>query len=370
MLDPLSRIPDGMRYYNGAEARMRRLVEDTAMQVFSGWNYEEISTPTIDYFALFERGMGHHEARHAFRFSDYDGRMLALRPDVTSLVARAASTLFAKRDRPLRFSYASPVFFQRPRSHAEWRRESMQLGCELIGLREGLADIEVIAIAIEILDKLGFKDSSRITISNVDVFNGIAEHLKMDPSAREQMRILVDLRDAAELESFLTPFAPLESERRVFARLTQLSGKRDVIEEGQSVIANPRSLAALDSLERLWDLITELEFAARCEIDLGDVAGLDYYTGLVFKIYVDGAGSHVGSGGRYDNLIANFGPAEPAVGFVLNLDSITEVIPEACLSETARNADAPDRANYDQSAALVKEILRRRASATDLLTKG
>jgi len=117
MFEPLSKIPDGLRYYFGAEARLRRSVEDTAMAVFDGWSYEEIITPTVDYFALFERGMGRSMAERAFRSTDTDGRMLALRPDVTSLVARAAATLFGERERPLRLCYVAPVFRQQQQSH-------------------------------------------------------------------------------------------------------------------------------------------------------------------------------------------------------------------------------------------------------------
>src|SRR5216683_7800084 len=143
MTEPLSRIPTGMRYYFGQEARLRRTVEETAMTIFDGWSYEEITTPTLDYYSLFEHGMGRSQAHHAFRFSDTDGRMLAIRPDVTSLVARAAATLFAERKRPLRLCYVAPVFRREPQSHAEWRRESTQIGCEMIGANSSAADIEI-----------------------------------------------------------------------------------------------------------------------------------------------------------------------------------------------------------------------------------
>src|SRR5947209_19661764 len=145
-MEPLSNIPAGMRYYFGREARLRRAVEDAVMSVFDGWGYEEITTPSVDYFALFERGMGRDEAARCFRFTDSDGRLLALRPDVTSSVARAAATLFAKRERPLRLCYAAPVFRQQPQSHAEWRRESTQLGCEFIGAGGNVADMEGLVI--------------------------------------------------------------------------------------------------------------------------------------------------------------------------------------------------------------------------------
>ncbi len=178
MSESLSKIPTGMRYYSGSEARLRRAIENTLVSIFDGWSYEEITTPTVDYYSLFEHGMGRSQAHHAFRFSDTDGRMLAIRPDVTSLVARAAATLFAERKRPLRLCYVAPVFRQQPRSHAEWRRESTQIGCELIGADSSKADMEVLAIVCEVLERLDLNRHCLITLNDVEVFNGIAEQLK------------------------------------------------------------------------------------------------------------------------------------------------------------------------------------------------
>src|SRR5919112_3716376 len=198
LMEPLSKIPGGMRYYFGREARLRRAVETAAMSVFDGWGYEEIATPSVDYYALFERGMGRDEARRSFRFTDADGRMLALRPDVTSSVARAAATLFAGAPRPLRFCYAASVFRQRPRSHAEWKRQGRQLGCELIGAGGGEADAEVLAVAAEVLARLGLR--FRVTLNHVGVFKGVAEQLGLEDAARERVRRLMDARDSAGLE--------------------------------------------------------------------------------------------------------------------------------------------------------------------------
>ena len=326
MFEPLSKIPDGMRYYSGAEARLRRGVEDTVMAVFDGWSYEEIATPCVDYLALFERGIGYEQAHRAFRFTDTDGRMLALRPDVTSSVARAAATLFADRERPLRFCYASQVFRQRQLSHAVWRREGTQLGCELFGVAGLNAEIEMLCIATEILTALNLARDFRVTINSVDIFKGVCEHLALDAPQRESLRQLLDRRDAAGVEKFLGDFATTETERAAFARLTQLSGKGEILEEARRIISNPRSVAALGELKDLWRIIQTLDLTDVCDIDLGDVSRLDYYTGLTCKIYVRGAGAQVGSGGRYDNLTANFGRPEPAVGFVLDLDVLTDAL--------------------------------------------
>ncbi|HVF50212.1 MAG TPA: ATP phosphoribosyltransferase regulatory subunit [Pyrinomonadaceae bacterium] len=362
-MEPLSKIPAGMRYYFGAEARLRRAVEDACLSVYDGWSYEEIATPTVDYYALFERGMGHDEAHRAFRFTDADGRMLALRPDVTSSVARAAATLFAERPRPLRLCYAASVFRQHPRSHAEWRRESKHLGCELIGAGTHEADIEMLVIAAESLERLGLAGRCRITLNHVEVFNGVAEQLALDGAARERMRQLIDTRDDAELRAFLAACGGATARADALRiPLTRLTGKREILRDARRALDNPRSQNALDALEKLWEVIDALGLADYFETDLGDVSGLDYYTGLVFKIYVEGAGARVGGGGRYDELTANFGRREPAVGFVFDLDAITEVVARLDASHlTTPNRTAAVTLARAETAALFVEAKRRRA---------
>jgi ATP phosphoribosyltransferase regulatory subunit len=216
------------------------------------------------------------------------------------------------------------VFRQQTQSHAEWRRENTQLGCELIGTGGKPADLEVLRLAAEILSRLNLESRYCITINNVEIFNGVAAQLSLDTPAREQLRRLIDTREADELQRFLTTYG--NGETRVFAQPTQLIGKRNVIEAARRAIANQRSVSALDSLDALWTEIESLGLEDSFEIDLGDVSSLDYYTGLSLKVFVHGAGASVGRGGRYDGLTGSFGRAEPAVGFVLNLDALTEVL--------------------------------------------
>jgi ATP phosphoribosyltransferase regulatory subunit len=268
--------------------------------------------------------MGQREAQRGFRFTDNDGRLLALRPDVTSSVARMAATLLSERPRPLRFCYAAPVFRQQTQSHAEWRRENTQLGCELIGTGGRSADLEILRLAAEILSRLNLQSRYCITINNAEIFNGVAAEMNLAPSAREQLRRLIDTREAAELQRFLQHYDSPEGP--TFSQPTQLTGKRDVIQTARGLITNERSVAALNSLDDLWIEIESLGLEDSFEIDLGDVSSLDYYTGLSLKIFVHGAGTSVGRGGRYDGLTGSFGRAEPAVGFVLNLDALTEVL--------------------------------------------
>jgi ATP phosphoribosyltransferase regulatory subunit len=367
MSDPLSKVPNGLRYYLGAEARLRRQVEDTAMSVFDGWSYEEIATPSVDYYALFESGMGPREAQRAFRFADTDGGMLALRPDVTSSVARAAATLLARRPRPLRLCYAGPVFRQQPISHAQWRRESIQIGCEQIGSAQGAADIEALAIAAEILDRLGLTDRFSITLNDVGVFNGVAARLALDPAARDCMRHLIDSRDAAELRRFLDRYA-FDAEASALARLVELPGKDEMLTDARRLIKNSPSAQALGRLAHLWSTVEALGMRDRFKIDLGDLWGLDYYTGLTFKIYLEGVGARAGGGGRYDHLIANFGRPEPAVGFVLDLDAITDALTRRSgLTQASELDRTAERLTGDDASALFIRALERRANGSRVI---
>jgi len=362
MSEPLSKIPNGLRYYSGHEARLRRLIEETAMSVFEGWSYEEVITPTLDYYSLFERGMGPSEAHHAFRFTDTDGRLLALRPDVTSGIARVTATLFANRPRPLRLCYAAPVFRQQGQSTIEWRRESTQIGCELVGQNSAASDIEVLAIACEVLRRLHLDRGYVITLNDVEVFNGVAESLGFDSGARDQLRQLEDGRNVADVEAFLTSRASVE-DCRAISQLIRLSGKLETLDSARGLIKNARSSAALDRLENLWRIIESLALTDHFEIDLGDVSRLDYYTGLTFKIYIEGAGARVGSGGRYDNLTANFGKSEPAVGFVLDLDALAGLL-LARNNGSMLTAQPERKAQYvvdKDLSALFREAIERRA---------
>jgi ATP phosphoribosyltransferase regulatory subunit len=184
----------------------------------------------------------------------------------------------------------------------------------------------VLLLAAEILQSIGLGESSCITINDVGIFEGLVNELKLDRNLRETLRRLIDTRDRAELQNFLDQNAIEESTRQSLSGLSKLTGKRNVLDKSRELITKPASLAAVDRLERLWQVIESLGMTELFEVDLADVSSLDYYTGLSFKVFVEGVGYRVGRGGRYDGLTANFGKAEPAVGFVLSLDSLVEVL--------------------------------------------
>ncbi|HEX5084176.1 MAG TPA: ATP phosphoribosyltransferase regulatory subunit [Blastocatellia bacterium] len=325
-MSSLTKIPAGVQYFFDDEVKLRRYVERRAMEVFAGWSYDEIILPMFDYHDLFARGMGEEKAERTYRFVDRDGALLALRPELTTLVARTVATRFIKRDRPIRLCYSGEVFrYDEPTERAA--REFHQFGVEYIGEPDIIADIEVLLVAAEALAALGL-DGFRIALSHVDFFNGVAGSLKLDGDRRSQLREMIDRRNSLAVEEFLQKqAAEIEESRRAdFSRLIQVAGKQDVIRRAREILNSERALAAVDHLDKIYTTLDSLGLGENFDLDLGDTGGLEYYTGLTFKVYAPGCGAAIGGGGRYDNLIANFGEPEPAVGFSIALDGLVGAI--------------------------------------------
>jgi ATP phosphoribosyltransferase regulatory subunit len=321
----LTKIPSGVQYFFDDEVKLRRLVERRLTEVFLGWSYDEIILPIFDYHDLFARGMGKEQAERTYRFVDREGALLALRPELTSLVARTVATRFVRRARPVRLFYSGEVFrYDEPMERAA--REFHQIGIEHIGEAGTAADLEILLVAAEALETTGISDF-RIVLSHVDFFNGIALELGLSQPDRTLFRDLIDRRNSS-LDQFLQTRAPQFSAeaRRSFCELTQSPGKKGALELARSIPLNDVSRRVIRNLEEILATLGTLGLADHFDLDLGDAGELEYYTGLTFKVFIAGSGSEIGGGGRYDNLIGNFGPPEPAVGFSLSLDGLVSAI--------------------------------------------
>ncbi|MEY3283339.1 MAG: hypothetical protein RIR86_1352 [Acidobacteriota bacterium] len=328
-MSSLTKIPSGVQYFFDDEVRRRRYVEETALGVFKGWSFDEIILPMFDYQDLFSRGMGAEKADRTYRFVDRDGSLLALRPELTSLVARTVATRFRRKPRPIRLCYSGEVFrYDEPTQRSA--REFHQIGLEHIGEPGIVADLEVLLIAAETLTALGLT-GFRIALSHVNFFHGIADHLGFAAAERATLRELVDRRNIRNLDHYLAAQAPQigKEQREQFCQLIRLAGTEESLDLARQILVNQQSAvaqAAIAHLTMLHEALQELDLSDSFVIDLGEAADLDYYTGLTFKIYLPALGSAIGSGGRYDNLIGNFGDSEPAVGFSFSLDGLATAL--------------------------------------------
>ena len=314
-------IPPGALDLAGDAVRRRRQLQSRMLERLETAGYQEIIPPTFEYAEVFVRAGGEgNEAGgtpsdlsdRLIRFLDLDGKLLALRYDFTASVARLAATKLADHPTPLRLCYAGKVFRQDPGREGRRPREILQVGGELLGADGVGADVEILRLA------LGLARCADVTEFQVNVghVGALAQALAtLAPQDRAVVRRLIDRKDAAGLAAaapgVLTELPFIIGRREALDRAAQLVG--DVAHPNEGVTRLHAVDAALTDDER-----------RHVVYDFGEVRGLDYYTGIHFEIFVAGARTAVGAGGRYDDLMGRFGRPLPAVGLALDLDALAE----------------------------------------------
>ena len=312
----IAAIPPGALDLSGEAVRRRRSLQRATMAALEKAGYEELIPPTFEYEDTFVRAGGPEIAERLVRFPDRDGRILALRYDFTASLARVAATTFADATGALRLCYSGKVFRQDPERGGR-PREMLQVGAELLGQSDLAADIEIVRLTLTLLSAAGLKDF-QINLGHVGVLAaGLAA---LEEPLRADVRRWIDRKDRGSLREALKN---LSGDAQALMTLPFVIGRRDALDEASSS-APAASRAGLDYLLALDAALTTGE-RAHIVYDLGEVRGLDYYTGIHFELYIAGAGRAAGAGGRYDELMARFGRPMPAVGVALDLDTIAEV---------------------------------------------
>jgi ATP phosphoribosyltransferase regulatory subunit len=321
MTDTWFKLPAGVTYVLGPEVRRRRAIERIVFETFHGWSYEEILLPVYDAYALFAQSMGSSPAEPTYCFTDIEGELLALRPDLTSLVARTVATRCRDWPRPIRLCYGGEVFRN---THATRRVASAtwQLGAELFGNDRLEADVEVLLVALEALERLRLQHV-QVVLGHAGILDGIAEELGLSAEQCATLRNLIDRRQYRALADWFRE----QSAPTFWLDLLTVYGQTAALRHLRAQTNNHYILAALEDIEHVFDVVATLGIADHLIFDASAVGRLGYYTGMTFHMYVPGSGLAVGSGGRYDALTRLFGANEPAVGFQLSLDQLVRVTP-------------------------------------------
>jgi ATP phosphoribosyltransferase regulatory subunit len=312
----IAATPPGSLDLTGEAVRRRRALQHAAMGALEKAGYEELIPPTFEYEDTFLRAGGSGVAERLVRFPDRDGRILALRYDFTASLARVAATTFSSAKRPLRLCYSGMVYRQEPERGGR-PREMLQVGAELLGQGDLGADVEIVRLTLGLLSAAGLRDF-QLNLGHVGVLAAGLE--AVEEPLRSEVRRWIDRKDRGSLRRAM---ANLSGDACALTTLPFVIGRRDALEEA----AGTAPPASQRGLEHLLALDAELNKSERTHVvyDLGEVRGLDYYTGIHFELFVAGAGRAAGAGGRYDELMGRFGWPMPAVGVSLDLDTIAEV---------------------------------------------
>jgi ATP phosphoribosyltransferase regulatory subunit len=320
-----TQLPRGARIYLPDEAERKREVERRLSDVFARWGYREIVTPTFEFFDAIAVGTDPAVQENMFKLIDREtGRMLALRADITPQIARVVATRLRDEPKPLRLCYVTNVFRYDEPQLAHYR-EFYQAGVELIGLDKPEAEVEVLAMTVEGLRALGL-GRFQIDVGHPDFFRGLVEELKTDVAHERELRTALERKDLSTLERLVADLAPAAHVGEALLALPTLFGQEEVLARAERLARNARSQRALANLAEVHRLLTIYGLADAVLLDLGEVRGFDYYSGMYFEAYVAGFGAAIAAGGRYDDLLGRFGYPCPAVGFAVDVARVMSVM--------------------------------------------
>ncbi|MHB1380787.1 MAG: ATP phosphoribosyltransferase regulatory subunit [Thermoleophilia bacterium] len=313
------RIPTGTRDVLPAEAAEVRYLADTIRAVFAGFGYGEVMTPTLELEDALERS-GEQRFRRSFRLFDEQGRVMMLRPEMTTPIARLVATRMADRRLPLRLCYFANSF--RPTTPQRGRQsEFLQAGLELVGADAPAVDGEVLAVLCQALEACGLRDFS-IGLGEASFFKALLESAGVDAAARERLFTTLAGRNMVEFAGVVDGLDVTDDDRQAIRDVVALRGGSEVLIRAKDLVRGPQMEAALERLARTYYLVSRYGYANRILFDLGILRGFDYYTGIVFEVLSGDIGFPIGGGGRYNNLLERFGRAAPAVGFAIGLDRL------------------------------------------------
>lgn len=317
--------PEGTRDRLFAECRERRQVQSALTALFQRRGYREVITPEVEFYDLFLQSGNPLPQEAMLKIIDRSGKIMVMRPDSTTPIARVAATKLKTVPFPQRLYYDQTVF-RSGNAHEGGSSEIAQCGVEMIGAMGRKADVEMVAMAVDALRFCGL-ERFHVELGHAGFFRALTARMEMPEEEIEQMRALIEGKNFAALGDLLAPYAD-QAACEALLRLSHLFGGLETLAEAEAM-SGPN-----EALDYLRDLYRELEAAGYgpyIQFDLGMVHQIDYYTGVVFRGYVEGAGAPVLSGGRYDKLVEAFGRKAEATGFAIDVDAVAGCLPPAVL---------------------------------------
>lgn len=336
-MEKLLHTPEGVRDIYDNECRKKLKVLKKMHHVLSLYSYNDIQTPTFEFFDIFNQDKGSAASNEMYKFFDRDNNTLVLRPDITPSIARCAAKYYADEELPIRLCYQGNTFFN-THNHQGKLKEITQLGAELLNDDSSAADAEVIATVIDCFLASGINEF-QIEIGEVDFFKGILEEAHLDAKTGNEIRNFIHNRNFFGLESLIRELDLDEKIKKVFLSFDQLFGGLEMLEQAKTLVANPVSQKAIERLEKVYKALSYSGYEQYISFDFSQLSRYEYYTGIVFRGYTYGTGDAVVKGGRYNNLLKQYGKDAPAIGFAFYIDDLMMAISRQRVEVLLDNSD-------------------------------
>lgn len=320
----LLHTPEGVRDIYGKENAQKLALEALLQETIHGYGYEDIQTPTFEFFDVFSKEVGTIPSKDLYKFFDKDGNTLALRPDFTPSIARCAAKYFMEEQVPIRLCYLGNAYVNT--SHLQGKlTETTEIGVECINDDSVYADAEMIALVVEALQNTGL-EQFHVSIGQIEFFKGLCAEAGLDEETELELRDFISAKNYFGAEDLLNNKG-IEGELKAhLLEVSELFGGREALAKARSFANNERSVKALERLEELYEVLKMYGCEKYVSFDLGMVSKYNYYTGIIFKGYTYGVGDAIVKGGRYNNLLKQFGKEAPAIGFMVVVDDLLEAL--------------------------------------------
>jgi ATP phosphoribosyltransferase regulatory subunit len=344
--------PTGVKDYLPHALTKLRRIERSVLECMHRWGYEQIMTPTIEYYDTVGVASATSDQK-LFKLLNQHGTTIVLRSDMTAPIARVVGSLLKDQPFPIRLSYHGNVF-RAFEEEAGREAEFYQTGVELVGDSSPEADAEVIALAIASLQAAGVP-SFKIAIGHVGFLNGLFEEtLPGRNSDQEVLKACLLQRDHVGYRDILRKLSLDPAWQKELEHILRLRGGQEVCSQALELSANEGAQAAIKHLCEVWDVLAAYGVQEHVLIDLTMIGDFSYYTGMTFEGYASQLGFPVCSGGRYDNLLAQFGRPAHATGFAIKTTRIVEVVEDSVeeqrkvliIYEAAQRRSALSAANH------------------------
>ncbi|WP_296881611.1 histidine--tRNA ligase [uncultured Methanobrevibacter sp.] len=324
--------PRGTRDFLFDEMRQRKKAESTLRNIFENYGYQEIKTPLFEELKLFTTKSGEEIVNQLYNFKDKSDRELTLRPEITAPVARLYLNELEKTStKPIKLYYYGSCFrYERPQKGRF--RQFWQFGCELIGAKTPQGEAEVIALCSDAINALGITTAD-VNVNHLGIIRGLFKHFNITQETQREIMVVIDKGDKDLLIESLSGDNPVidnDELNQILLKLIDMVGDKSIISDVEELI-DPYD-EPKEALNELKELISLLEAFGvdNYTLNLGVARGLDYYTGIVFEIYVPelGAQKQICGGGSY-SLVKLFGGQEvESTGFALGFDRLMNAIEE------------------------------------------
>ena len=320
-------LPNGISEALPEEAIRLESLRRELIDLYTTWGYQLVIPPMVEYLESLSTGAGSNLDVQTFKITDQQtGRMMGIRADMTPQIARIdAHKLHTTQ--PNRLCYIGTVLHSRAfRQGAS--RSPLQVGAELFGHAGADSDAEVISLLLATLEHCHV-ESMTLDLGHVGIFRALAQQADFSPQQEKQFFAMLERKALPEIDAWLAGADCVDlpaSLRKMLAELPRLHGPVSVLDDAERVLkdANTDVLAALSYLKALAQQISTAYPDCELHIDLTELSGYDYHTGIVYAVYTAESGDEIARGGRYDGVGALFGRARPATGFSTDLRKLSQ----------------------------------------------